>query len=207
MLWWPASLVYFIPPAIALAVAVSVLARREPRRPPASTLRMLGMPAGWACAPSLFGQVPVLDWALLGSFDPFASITLSMIAVASGLVAVAIAVPMGVISLAASRLGEAALFQMMWAMALSSGVAMLAGYILSGAVFEHGMLGFSGVDLIALNALSGFSGASIGALIAAPAAHRARPFMAPPPGICPDCGYDASGLLRCPECGAEMPES
>lgn len=205
MFWWPSSLVYFIPPAIVLAVAVSVLARRQPRRPAASTMSLLGMPVVWACVASLVGHVPVLLWTLLVPADAFGSIALLIIVLAAVLMAVVVALPMGAVSLATARLGDAALFRVMWAMALAGGMALLVGYILSEALFAHGALRDNGTDMLALAALCGFAGASIGALFAAPTAHRARPFMDPPHGVCPGCGYDASGLLRCPECGGEMP--
>ncbi|UYV11536.1 MAG: hypothetical protein NCW75_09505 [Phycisphaera sp.] len=207
MFGWPSSLVYFISPAIVLAAAVSILARREPRRPPTGTMGMLGMPVVWACVASLIGHVPVLAWALLGPADAFGSIALLIIVLAAVLMAIVVALPMGVASLAAARLGDAAISRMMWAMALAAGVSMIVGYIISEALFAHGMLRDNGIDLIALAALCSVIGASVGALVAAPTAHRARPFTDPPLGICPDCGYDASGLLRCPECGVKMPES
>lgn len=207
MFWWPSSLSYFIPPAFLLLVAAYVLARHEPQRQPASTMSMLGMLLVWACVASLIGHVPVLAWALLGPSDPFASIAMLMIALAAVLMAAVVALPMGVVSLAASRLGDAALFRMMWAMALAAGVSMIVGYIISEALFAHGMLRDNGIDFLSLAALCSVIGASVGALVAAPTAHRARPFMEPPLGICPDCGYDAKGLDRCPECGAKMPES
>lgn len=168
---------------------------------------MLGMPVVWACVASLVGHLPVLLWALLGPADAFGSIALLIIVLTAVLMAIVVAVPMGVVSLAAARLGDAALFRMMWAMALAAGVSLLVGYILSEALFAHGVLRDNGTDILALAALCGTCGASIGAVIAAPAAHRARPFMDPPPGVCPACGYDATGFERCPECGGEMPES
>lgn len=207
MFWWPSSLVYFIPPASLLLVAVYVLARHEPKRPPASTTSMLGMPIVWACVASLIGHVLVLVWALLAPADPLASIAFFMIVLAAVLMAAVVALPMGVVALAASRLGDAALFRMMWAMALAAGVSMIVGYIISEALFAHGMLRDNGTDLLSLAALCSFCGSSIGAISAAPTAHRARPFMDPPWGICPDCGYDAQDLERCPECGAKLPES
>lgn len=203
--YWPSSLAYFVPPAIVLGAALYVLARHEPQRPPASTLSVFGMPVVWACVSSLIGHVPVLLWSLLGPADAFGSIALLIIVLAAVLMAIVVAVPLGAMSLAAARLGDAALFRMMWAMALAGGVCMLVGYILSEALFAHGLLRDNGIDVLALAALCGSCGASIGALIAAPTAHRARPFMDPRPGVCPACGYDASGLDRCPECGGEMP--
>lgn len=201
MFWWPSSLVYFIPPAFLLLVAVYVLARHEPQRPPASTTSMLGMPIVWGCVASLIGHMPALAWV---SFGPMA---LLIFILAMVLMAIASTLPMGVVSLAASRLGDAALFRMMWAMALAAGVSMIVGYIISEALFAHGMLRDNGTDLLSLAALCSVCGASIGAISAAPTAHRARPFMGPPRGICPDCGYDARDLERCPECGAKLPES
>lgn len=199
MFWWPSSLAYFIPPAIVLAVAVAVLAYRPRQRPPASTLRMLGMPVAWAGVGALIGFGPVVAFLVVLTASSYVLGFLGDFATVAAIMYVALAVPMAAVSLAAARLGTPALSRLMRWMAVAGGGPMLAAW-------AFGMFALSDDEPTWLAALLGFSGASLAALIAAPRAHLAEPSRLPPPGVCPACGYDATGLDRCPECGVEMPE-
>ena len=200
MFWWPSSLVYFIPPAIVLAVAVSVLAYRPPQRPPASTLRMLGMPVAWAGVGALIGFGPVVVFLVVLTDSVYVLGFLGELATSAAIMFAALAVPMAAVSLATARLGTPALSRLIRWMAVAGGGPMLAAW-------AFGMFALSDGEPTWLASLVGFLGASVAALIAAPRAHLAEPSERPPPGICPACGYDATGFDRCPECGVEMPES
>lgn len=200
MLYGPYVALSFGPAAIVLAVAVYVLARHTPRRRPAGTLRMLAMPALWAGVALLIGLgPPVALMVLLGAIR-FMPDFVEQILVMAAILLPAFVVPMIAVSLATARLGTPALSRLLLWMAIAGGSAMLAAMV-------YAMIAQPSAPVEWLAALAGCSCACVAALALAPRAHLAKPRKQPLPGTCPACGYDASGLARCPECGEAMPAS